>query len=326
MISREINFWYKGVRTMELVERMLKGDRLALAKLITLVENRSSEISQIMTCLYPHTGKAHVIGITGSPGVGKSSLVDKLIALLRKRDVKIGVIAVDPSSPFSGGALLGDRIRMQSHSTDPGVFIRSMACRGHLGGLAFATQDTTLLLDAFGYEVILIETVGVGQSEVSIAQAADTTLLVTMPSTGDTIQVMKAGIMEIGDIFVVNKADQEGADKTVIELESMLMLGYQSRDWIPPIVRTVATNGDGIEELWDKIQEHQKFLSQHSRLKERRLAQIKGEIHNIITEKVEKKIWDGLMTDTRFMELLEKVGSRELDPYTAADSLWEALK
>lgn len=311
---------------MELVDRMLKGDRLALAKLITLVENRSPEISNIMTLLYPYTGKAHVIGITGAPGVGKSSLVDKLIASLRKEGLKIGVIAVDPSSPFSGGALLGDRIRMQSHSTDPGVFIRSMACRGHLGGLAFASQDTALLLDAFGYEIILIETVGVGQSEISIAQAADTTLLVTMPSTGDTIQVMKAGIMEIGDIFVVNKADQEGVDKTVIELETMLMLGYQARDWSPPIVKTIASNGEGVEELWDKIQGHKRFLSQDTRLKERRLAQIKEEIHNIIAEKLEKRIWDGLVTDARFAQLLEKVENRELDPYAAAESLWEALK
>lgn len=311
---------------MELVERMLKGDRLALAKLITLVENRSPEISNIMTSIYPHTGKAHVIGITGAPGVGKSSLVDRLIASLRKKDIKIGVIAVDPSSPFSGGALLGDRIRMQSHATDPGVFIRSMACRGHLGGLAFATQDTSLLLDAFGYEIILIETVGVGQSEISIAQAADTTLLVTMPSTGDTIQVMKAGIMEIGDIFVVNKADQEGADKTVIELETMLMLGGQARDWVPPIVKTVASNGEGVEELWDEIQAHKRFLFQDSRMKERRIAQIKGEIHNIISEKLEKRIWENLLTDTSFAQLLEKVESRELDPYAAADSLWEAIK
>ena len=311
---------------MELVERMLKGDRLALAKLITLVENRSPEISNIMARLYPHTGKAHVIGITGAPGVGKSSLVDKIIASLRKKDIKIGVIAVDPSSPFSGGALLGDRIRMQSHATDPGVFIRSMACRGHLGGLAFATQDTALLLDAFGYEIILIETVGVGQSEISIAQAADTTVLVTMPSTGDTIQVMKAGIMEIGDIFVVNKADQEGADKTVVELETMLMLGTQTRDWTPPIVKTIASNGEGIEELWDRIQGHKKFLSQDSRLKERHIAQIKGEIHNIIAEKLEKRIWDGLLNDTRFAQLLEKIENRELDPYTAVEALWEALK
>jgi LAO/AO transport system kinase len=311
---------------MELVERMLKGDRLALAKLITLVENRSAEISNIMTLLYPHTGKAHVIGITGAPGVGKSSLVDKLIAFLRKNDKKIGIVAVDPSSPFSGGALLGDRIRMQSHSTDPGVFIRSMACRGHLGGLAFATQDTALLLDAFGFEIILIETVGVGQSEISIAQAADTTLLVTMPSTGDTIQIMKAGIMEIGDVFVVNKADQEGVDKTVIELETMLMLGTQERDWTPPIVKTVASDGEGVEELWDNIEGHKKFLSQDRRLKDRRLSQIREEIHNIIAEKVEKRIWEDLLTDSRFAQLLEKVEVRELDPYTAAESLWEALK
>jgi len=311
---------------MELVERMLKGDRLALAKLITLVENRVPEVAQIITSLYPYTGKAHIIGITGSPGVGKSSLVDKLITLLRKKDKKIGVIAVDPSSPFSGGALLGDRIRMQSHSTDPGVFIRSMACRGHLGGLAFATQDTALLLDAFGYEIILIETVGVGQSEVAIAQAADTTLLVTMPSSGDAIQVMKAGIMEIGDIFVVNKADQEGVDKTVIELETMLMLGAQEREWVPPIVRTIANNGEGIEELWDKIQEHKNFLSQQSRLKERRLTQIRGEIYNIITERIEKEIWEGLLRKGHFQDLLDRVAAREVDPYTAADSIWKALK
>lgn len=310
---------------MELVERMLKGDRLALAKLITLVENRSSEVSRIIQLLYPHAGKAHVIGVTGPPGVGKSSLVDKLIALARRKGLVVGVIAVDPSSPFSGGALLGDRIRMQSHSTDPGVFIRSMGCRGHLGGLSFATQDTILLLDAFGSNVVLVETVGVGQSEIAIAQAADTTVLVTMPSTGDSIQAMKAGIMEIGDVFVVNKADREGADRTVQELDTMLMLGARHGEWMPPIMKTQATSGEGIEELWEKIQGHKQFFTQHERLQQRRREQIKGEIHNIITERLERKIHEELMKDSQFSPLMEKVERREIDPYTAADVLMESI-
>ena len=311
---------------MELVERMLKGDRLALAKLITLVENRSSEISQVISRIYPHAGNAHVIGVTGSPGVGKSSLVDKFISLARSHGLKVGVIAIDPSSPFSGGALLGDRIRMQNHSTDPEVFIRSMGCRGHLGGLSFATQDAILLLDAFGNEIILVETVGVGQSEISIAQAADTTVLVTMPSAGDSIQAMKAGIMEIGDVFVVNKADREGADQTVQELETMLMLGIQHGEWNPPIVKTQAVSGEGMEELWEKIQEHRSFFSQNQqRLQEYRLQQIQEEIYNIINERVEKRVRQELLSDTRFSQLLEKVARREIDPYTAADNLIEAV-
>ena len=310
---------------MALVERMLQGDRLAVAKLITLVENRSPEVSQVIGLLYPHAGNAHVIGVTGPPGVGKSSLVDKLVALARRHDQKVGVIAVDPSSPFSGGALLGDRIRMQNHSTDPGVFIRSMACRGHLGGLSFATQDAILLLDAFGNDVIVVETVGVGQSEIAIAQAADTTVLVTMPSTGDSIQAMKAGIMEIGDVFVVNKSDREGAERTVQELETMLMLGVQQGGWTPPIVKTQAISGEGIEELWEKIQEHQRFFSQDQYFHERRRQQIQGEIYNIINERVEKKIRQELLADSRFSPLLEKVAQREMDPYTAADTLIEAV-
>ena len=311
---------------MELVERMLKGDRLALAKLITLVENRSSEISQVISRIYPHAGNAHVIGVTDSPGVGKSSLVDKFISLARSHGLKVGVIAIDPSSPFSGGALLGDRIRMQNHSTDPEVFIRSMGCRGHLGGLSFATQDAILLLDAFGNEIILVETVGVGQSEISIAQAADTTVLVTMPSAGDSIQAMKAGIMEIGDVFVVNKADREGADQTVQELETMLMLGIQHGEWNPPIVKTQAVSGEGMEELWEKIQEHRSFFSQNQqRLQEYRLQQIQEEIYNIINERVEKRVRQELLSDTRFSQLLEKVARREIDPYTAADNLIEAV-
>lgn len=310
---------------MELVDRMLQGDRLALAKLITLVENRSPEVSQVIALLYPHAGKAHVIGVTGPPGVGKSSLVDKLIGLARRHNLKVGVIAVDPSSPFSGGALLGDRIRMQSHSTDPNVFIRSMGCRGHLGGLSFATQDAILLLDAFGNDVILVETVGVGQSEIAIAQAADTTVLVTMPSTGDSIQAMKAGIMEIGDVFVVNKADREGAERTVQELETMLMLGVRQGEWPPPIVKTQAVSGEGIEELWEKLQEHRRFFSQDQRFQERRCQQIREEIYSIINERVERKIRHELLGDFRFSQLLEKVARREIDPYTAADTLMEAV-
>lgn len=310
--------------TQDLVERLLGGDARALSRLISLVENQSPEKPSIMAALYPHTGKALIAGITGSPGVGKSSLTDRLIAFARDKGLGVGVVAVDPSSPFSGGAILGDRIRMQSRCTDPGVFIRSMASRGHLGGLSVATRDAVRIMDAFGKDVILIETIGVGQSELAIAQEAQTTILVMAPGAGDSVQMMKAGIMEIGDLFVVNKSDREGADQTVLELETMLMLEAPKNGWTPPVIKTAATSGEGIEALWEQIEAHKGFLDKGEAGRARRRGQLREEIVEILTERLKGSIWE----KTRggfFDELLDGVEQREIDPYSAAGRLMEAV-
>lgn len=303
-----------------LIDRLLAGEARALSRLISLVEDQAPEKAFIMASLFPHTGRARIAGITGSPGVGKSSLTDRLIAHLRDRGFTVGVIAVDPSSPFSGGALLGDRIRMQSRSTDPGVFIRSMASRGHLGGLSLATRDATRILDAFGKDVVIIETIGVGQSELAIAQEAQTTILVLAPGTGDSIQMMKAGIMEIGDIFVVNKADREGAEQTVLEVETMLMLESHKNSWRPPVIKTQATSGQGIEELWAQVEAHGLFLNQGEVGRARRRGQLRDEIIEILTERLKADIWKKARGQT-FEDLLDSVERRELDPYAAAGQL-----
>jgi len=245
--------------TDALVERALAGDRVATAKLLSLVEQGGEGARAVVSRLHPHTGRAWSVGITGAPGAGKSTLTDELVMCMRDEDLDVGVLAVDPSSPFSGGAILGDRVRMQRHSTDPGVFIRSMASRGHLGGLALATPQAVRVLDAVGKEWVIVETVGVGQVEVEIASQADTTVVVVNPGWGDEVQAAKAGLLEIADIFVVNKADRPGADVTESDLAGMLELGSR-KTWQPPIVRTIATTGDGLAELWDEIGAHRAFL------------------------------------------------------------------
>ncbi|MFA4661988.1 methylmalonyl Co-A mutase-associated GTPase MeaB [Pyrococcus kukulkanii] len=307
----------------ELIERLRKGDRKAVARLITLVENDEEKAREIVRKIYPLTGNAYIVGITGPPGAGKSSLLDKLIREARKEGLIVGVIAVDPTSPFTGGALLGDRIRMQGHATDPGVFIRSMATRGSLGGLAKATNDAIKVLDAYGCDIIFVETVGVGQVEVDIVKTADTVVLVTIPGLGDDVQAIKAGLMEIADIFVINKADREGVDATYFELSLTLDFEaekWEKLGWRPPIIETIATTGKGVKELWEKIKEHKKYLESSGRLEEKRRFRIEEEIKTIasgiIASKVEASIKKGELED-----LIREVLAKRIDPYTAADRI-----
>jgi LAO/AO transport system kinase len=274
-----------------------------------------------MKVLYPHTGSAYSLGITGAPGAGKSSLTDRLVARARKDDLKVGVLAIDPSSPFSGGALLGDRVRMQGHATDPEVFIRSMATRGHLGGLSLAAPEAVRVLDAAGNDIVIIETVGVGQAEVEITDACDTTLVVLNPGWGDAVQAAKAGLMEIADIYVVNKADRPGAKDTVRELRSMINM--MQAEWKPPIVETVAVKDEGTDELWASIERHRNHQKEHGLLEARRRRRVEHEIKEIVAERyrlrVAEEVGDKLKT------LTDEVCARTKDPYAAASELIEAL-
>jgi LAO/AO transport system kinase len=269
--------------------------------------------------LYLSTGGAYTIGMTGAPGSGKSTLTDKLIGLIRGSGNEVGVLAIDPSSPFSGGAILGDRVRMQDHATDEGVFIRSMATRGHLGGLSLATPQAVRILDAAGKPWIIIETVGVGQVEVEVAGAADTTVVVVNPRWGDGVQANKAGLLEIADVLVVNKADREGAADTVRDLQVMLELAGE-RDWRPPIVETVATDSRGIDDLWRAVLDHRAHLEADGRLERRRDARLREELRAIVHERLRAGA-DERCSGERFDRLVEKVAARELDPYAAADEL-----
>jgi LAO/AO transport system kinase len=305
--------------TDALVERALAGDRVATAKLLSLVEQGGEGARAVVSRLHPHTGRAWSVGITGAPGAGKSTLTDELVMCMRDEDLDVGVLAVDPSSPFSGGAILGDRVRMQRHSTDPGVFIRSMASRGHLGGLALATPQAVRVLDAVGKEWVIVETVGVGQVEVEIASQADTTVVVVNPGWGDEVQAAKAGLLEIADIFVVNKADRPGADVTVSDLAGMLELGSR-KTWQPPIVRTIATTGDGLAELWDEIGAHRAFLESSGAIVERRRERLVDEIRGLVAERLLERA--GAITESaHFGALVDKVAARTSDPYTAVDEL-----
>ncbi|HEY3239555.1 MAG TPA: methylmalonyl Co-A mutase-associated GTPase MeaB, partial [Acidimicrobiia bacterium] len=283
------------------------------------VEEGGAAAREVGRLTFPRTGNAYTVGITGAPGSGKSTLTDRLIARIRKDGAEVGVLAVDPSSPFSGGAILGDRVRMQEHATDPGVFIRSMATRGHLGGLSLATPQAVRVLDAAGKPWVLIETVGVGQVEIEVAGAADTTVVVVNPGWGDSVQAAKAGLLEIADLFVVNKADRDGADETVRDLEFMLELSLQS-DWKPPIVKTVGPKGEGIDELWEAIGAHRRFLEADGRLAQRRERRVREELHSIVVGRLYERAGE-LCSGERFEEMAASVLSRELDPYTAVESL-----
>lgn len=306
-----------------LVARALQGERRAVAKLISIVEDGSDDLAEVMAQIFPHTGRAMTIGITGAPGAGKSTLTEALIGRIREDDKRVAVLAIDPSSPFSGGALLGDRVRMQNHAVDQDVFIRSMATRGHLGGLSLATPEAVRVLDAAGNDFILIETVGVGQAEVDIVEAADSTIVVLNPGWGDGVQASKAGLLEIGDIFVINKADREGVKQTVKEIEQMIHFG-QARAWTPPVRETVATHGKGIAELWAAIKGHEQHLIKTGELKERRRSRTSKEISDIVAERVRSRVRrDAKET---LLDLVERVEAREMNPYQAAEALLDTLE
>jgi len=314
----------------ELVDRAREGQPRAVARLISYVEDGSPVMREVTAALASYAGRAYVVGLTGSPGVGKSTTTSALVAEYRARDLRVGVLAVDPSSPFSGGALLGDRVRMQDHATDPGVFIRSMASRGHLGGLAWATPQAVRVLDAAGCDVILVETVGVGQSEVEVAGAADTTVVLLAPGMGDGVQAAKAGILEIGDVFVVNKADRDGADSTMRELRHMITLGSGPRagasddPWSPPVLRTVASRREGIGEVVAALGAHRAWLERTGALVERRRGRAAGEIEAIAFGVLRARIGD-LRGDTRLEALAAKVVDGTTDPYAAADTVVAGL-
>ncbi|HEX9410099.1 MAG TPA: methylmalonyl Co-A mutase-associated GTPase MeaB, partial [Actinomycetota bacterium] len=297
-----------------LAQKVLAGDRRAVARAISMVEDGSPELPALSEAVYPRTGRAYTVGLTGSPGVGKSSLAEHLVRAARARDQAVAVLAIDPTSPFTGGALLGDRLRMQVHATDPSVFIRSMATRGHLGGMALAAPEAIRILDASGKDLVIVETVGVGQAEVEVATATDTTLVVVAPGWGDYVQVAKAGILEIADVFVVNKADREGAGEAARDLGSMLRMGPKM-EWTPPIVKTSTVTGEGVDELWDAIDQHRKHQESTGALEEKRRKRILEEVKSMVAFRLRERAADALDVD---VGLAEKVSTRTLDPYQAA--------
>ncbi len=305
-----------------LAERTLVGDRRALARTLTRVEKGDLAGHQLVASLFPHTGKAHIVGFTGSPGTGKSTLVNAVIRHLRKSGKLVGVIAVDPSSPFTGGAVLGDRIRMNEHIHDDGVFIRSMASRGSLGGLSRATGDAVTVMDAAGFDYVLVETVGAGQSEVEIAKEAQTTVVVEVPGLGDEVQAIKAGLLEIADVFAINKSDHPQANQTALSLRMMLDIAIRPYVWKPPIIKTIATTGEGIPELVREIQNHRTFLEESGQLALRERQRAEDEFFRIVRRELFNRL--KAATGSRYDDAITRIVAREIDPYTAANTLIES--
>lgn len=308
------------VATSTLAARLRAGDPRAIARAISVIEDERPEAAALVREIFPHTGQAYLIGVTGPPGAGKSTLVDKLTAEVRREGESVGILAVDPTSPFTGGAILGDRLRMQAHYEDPGVFIRSMATRGQLGGLARATSDAALVMDAAGKSLVVIETVGVGQDEVDIVRTADISIVVLVPGTGDDVQALKAGVMEIADIYVVNKSDREGADRMVTSVEANLSLQHFGEgEWRPPIIKTEASTGRGIAELWQTIRAYRAHTaaSRGRRLKARNQFRLR----DLLTHRYLEFIEHSLLTPESFDALVDRIAAREVDPYSAAEDL-----
>lgn len=310
----------------DLVKDMLHGSSDALSKLITRVEGESPDVPGIIKSIYPSLGKAYIVGITGLPGAGKSTVVDRLITIARGQGLNVGVIGVDPTSPFSGGAVLGDRARMQQHFSDPGVYIRSMASRGSRGGLPAAAKKVIKMLDAFGKDLIMVETVGVGQTELDIIDSVDTTMVVLSPESGDSVQFMKAGLMEIGNLFVVNKADREGADRLIVELESMLQMGASRDGWLAPVLAAQAVNNVGIEEVYQQIKKHREFLESKGMLHDQRRRQRREEFLSTVERRFRERVLGLMEKSDTLKSISEQVERGEIDPYSAAETVeFEAL-
>jgi LAO/AO transport system kinase len=327
--KKDLFFYHftKSYNMNNMVQKIIRGDQLAGARLIRLLEEGDPEGMEMLKLLYPNTGNAYVLGMTGPPGSGKSTLINCIISEFRQSGTKVAVVAIDPSSPISGGALLGDRIRMRCHSEDDGVFIRSMATRGHLGGLSRTTRETVLVFDAMGYEVIIIETVGVGQDEVEIAQFAHTSAVVSLSGMGDEIQVMKAGLLEIADVLIVNKADKPGADDMVEQLRLMLeMKATSDKDWSPPVLKTIAVKSLGISELVDTFQRHRQFLMDSGTFREHNFKREFQFFKKLVMEMAADKIFD-IVSDLPFYHvIIEDLKNRKIDPFAAAKQLTEKLK